>query len=152
PINVISEMLGVPQSDRKKLQVWSSAIAKGLGWGKQDPSVVEHLSAFGNYTMQLVDEKRANPTDDLISQLIAIEEEGSRLSESELISMITLLIFAGHETTSNLIATGTMMLLDNPNQLEKMKSDLSLVPSAVEELLRDRKSTRLNSSHVSISY
>src|SRR5690625_3955568 len=136
PINVISEMLGVPQSDRKKLQVWSSAIAKGLGWGKQDPSVVEHLSAFGNYTMQLVDEKRANPTDDLISQLIAIEEEGSRLSESELISMITLLIFAGHETTSNLIATGTMMLLDNPNQLEKMKSDLSLVPSAVEELLR----------------
>ncbi len=77
-----------------------------------------------------------SPCDDLISQLIAIEEEGDRLSETELLSMITLLIFAGHETTSNLIATGTLMLLDHPAQLAKLKADLSLVPTAVEELLR----------------
>ena len=81
-------------------------------------------------------DKRQHPGDDLISQLIAIEEEGDRLSETELLSMITLLIFAGHETTSNLIATGTLMLLDHPAQLEQLKADLSLVPSAVEELLR----------------
>ncbi|MBM7632351.1 cytochrome P450 family protein [Geomicrobium sediminis] len=136
PINVISEMLGVPTSDRKDLQTWSSAIAKGLGWGRQDPSIAYSLNSFGNYTKQLVEEKRKNPGNDLISQLIIIEEEGDRLSESELISMITLLIFAGHETTSNLIATGTMMLLDHPKQLEHLKSDLGLVPTAVEELLR----------------
>ncbi|MCM2677624.1 cytochrome P450 [Shouchella plakortidis] len=71
-----------------------------------------------------------------MSQLIAIEEEGERLDESELISMITLLIFAGHETTSNLIATGSMMLFDHPEQLDQLKANLHLVPTAVEELLR----------------
>ncbi|HEY7414812.1 MAG TPA: cytochrome P450, partial [Ktedonobacteraceae bacterium] len=74
--------------------------------------------------------------DDLISQMIAIEEEGDRLSETELAAMISLLISAGHQTSFNLIATGTLMLLDHPDQLEKLKADLSLVPTAVEELLR----------------
>jgi len=83
-----------------------------------------------------VADKRQQPAYDLISQLIAIEEEGDRLSETELLSMITLLIFAGHETTSNLIGPGTLLLLDHPDQLEKLKADLSLVPAAVEELLR----------------
>jgi cytochrome P450 len=94
------------------------------------------MRAFGEYTAQLVADKRRHPGDDLISQMITIEEEGDRLSEEELLSTITLLIFAGHETTSNLIATGTLMLLDRPAQLEKLKADLSLVPAAVEELLR----------------
>lgn len=136
PINVICEMLGVPQADRAQIHVWSDAIAHGLGLGRQEPGVAAHLRAFGEYTAQLVADKRRHPADDLISQLIVIEEEGDRLSEAELISMITLLIFAGHETTSNLIATGALMLLDHPEQLEKLKADLSLVPSAVEELLR----------------
>ncbi|WP_236018350.1 cytochrome P450 family protein [Alicyclobacillus suci] len=136
PINVISEMLGVPHSDREQLHVWSAALARGLGVARQDLEVVEHLRAFGEYTAQLVADKRLHPANDLISQLIASEAEGDRLSESELISMITLLIFAGHETTSNLISIGTLMLLDHPDQLEKLKADLSLVPSAVEELLR----------------
>ncbi|OYD07136.1 cytochrome P450 family protein [Paludifilum halophilum] len=136
PINVICDMLGVPRADRAQIQVWSDAIARGLGLGRREPGVAEHMRAFGEYTAQLVADKRQHPADDLISQLIAIEEEGDRLSEDELLSMITLLIFAGHETTSNLIATGTLMLLDHPEQLEKLKADLSLVPSAVEELLR----------------
>lgn len=136
PINVISEMLGVPYEDREKLKDWSSAIATGLGWGKQAATVAKNLQEFGEYTKQLVERKRMNPSDDLISQLIAIEAEGDRLDESELISMITLLIFAGHETTSNLIATGSMMLFENPKQLELLKKDLRLIPSAVEELLR----------------
>jgi cytochrome P450 len=104
--------------------------------GRQEPEVAEHLRAFGEYIVQLVADKRQHPADDLISQLIAIEEEGDRLIEAELLSMIKLLIFAGHETTSNLIATGTFALLDHPEQLEKLKADLSLVPAAVEELLR----------------
>ncbi|WP_336760119.1 cytochrome P450 family protein [Paenibacillus sp. USHLN196] len=136
PINVISEMLGIPQEDRPQIHVWSEAIAKGLGFGKQDRGVAQHLRSFAEYTSQLVANKREEPSDDLISQLIAIEEEGDRLNEDELISMITLLIFAGHETTSNLIATGSYLLLTHPEQLEQLKQDLNLVPSAVEELLR----------------
>lgn len=136
PINVISEMLGVPQEDREQIHTWSAALAHGLGLGRREPGVEENLRAFGEYTARLVASKRQQPADDLISQLIAIEEEGDRLTETELVSMITLLIFAGHETTSNLIATGSLMLLDHPEQLEKLKAEPSLVPSAVEELLR----------------
>lgn len=136
PIRVISEMLGVPREDQSKIHVWSGALSRGLGVGKPDAEVVESMQALGAYTAQLVADKRRQPADDLISQMIASEEEGDKLSESELISMITLLIFAGHETTSNLIATGTLMLLDHPDELHQLTSDLSLVPSAVEELLR----------------
>ncbi|MDX6153088.1 cytochrome P450 [Marinococcus sp. PL1-022] len=136
PINVICEMLGVPEADRDKLQIWSSAIAKGMGWGRQDPTVTEHLAQFGNYAKQLVEDKRQTPGDDLISKLVTMEDEEDRLSESELISMITLLIFAGHETTSNLIATGAFELFDHPEELETLKNDRRLVPGAVEELLR----------------
>ena len=136
PINVISEMLGVPHADRDQVQVWSEALGHGLGLGRRDEGVTASMRAFGEYTAHLVAGKRQHLGEDLISQMITIEEEGDRLSETELRSMITLLIFAGHETTSNLIATGTLMLLDHPAQLEKLKADLSLVPAAVEELLR----------------
>lgn len=136
PINVISEMLGVPEADRPQIHTWSTILARGLVSGHPDPEVLASLQAFGAYTAQLVAAKRRQPADDLISQLIAIEAEGDRLSESELLSMITLLIFAGHETTSNLIATGALMLLDHPAQLAKLTANLDLVPSAVEELLR----------------
>lgn len=134
PINVISEMLGVPRADRARVRVWSSALATGLG--RRDEGVVAHMRAFGDYTAQLVTEKRRRPEDDLISKLVALEEEGDRLDERELLSMITLLIFAGHETTSSLIATGSLVLLDHPEQLAALTADLSRVPAAVEELLR----------------
>ncbi|RAS80724.1 cytochrome P450 [Priestia endophytica] len=136
PINVISDMLGVPQSDQGKIHKWSSAIAHGLGLGRKEPGVAEQIKAFGEYIAKLVEDKRHHPSDDLISQLIAIEEEGDKLSIEELLSMISLLIFAGHETTSNLIANGTLILLDRPEQLKKLKEDADLVPPAVEELLR----------------
>jgi len=136
PINVIAEMLGIPQGDWAQIRSWSEALAQGLSVGGRDPGVQAHMRAFGAYTARLVADKRQHPADDLISQMIAIEEEGDRLSEAEMLSTITLLIFAGHETTSNLIATGTLMLLDHPAQLTKLKANLSLMPAAVEELLR----------------
>ncbi|HVU69573.1 MAG TPA: cytochrome P450 [Ktedonobacteraceae bacterium] len=136
PINVIAEMLGIPEADWGQIRAWSEALAQGLSVGKRDPQVQSHMRAFGEYTARLVASKRRQPGEDLISQMIAIEEAGDRLSETEMLSMITLLIFAGHETTSNLIATGTLMLLDYPEQLAQLKADLSLVPAAVEELLR----------------
>jgi len=136
PIRVISDMIGVPNSDNSKIYVWSEAIANGLGLGRHDPEVTENLQAFADYIKLLISEKRKKPSNDLISELILIEEQGDRLSETELISMIQLLIFAGHETTSNLISTGALVLLDNPDQLAMLKADHSLIPSAVEELLR----------------
>jgi cytochrome P450 len=79
PINVISEMLGVPHADRDQIRVWSEVMARGLGLGRRDPGVTASMRAFGEYTAHLVADKRQHPADDLISQLIAIEEEGDRL-------------------------------------------------------------------------
>lgn len=135
PINVISDMLGVPLDKRDSMRQWSEALAGGSP-ENPDAERRQQIQAFSNYIVALVAEKRRHPQQDLISQLIHLEEEGDHLSEAELFSMVGLLIFAGHETTSNLIGIGTLMLLDHPDQLAKLKADLNLVPSAVEELLR----------------
>ena len=134
PINVISEMLGVPHENRDRIREWSGSVAGNGTEGREERFA--KMSAFAEYVMQLVAEKRKNPQDDLISQLIQIEEAGDRLDEAELLAMVSLLIFAGHETTSNLIGIGTLMLMDHPDQLAMLKADPSLIPSAVEELLR----------------
>ncbi len=132
PINVISEMMGVPKKDRSQIREWSSVIARN----SEDPGKDIKLDAFSSYVTRLVAEKRANPEDDLTSQLVQIEEDGDRLSGQELLSMVALLIFAGHETTSNLIGNGALALLDHPDQLARLKTDPSLIPNAVEEMLR----------------
>src|SRR5262249_41945993 len=81
-------------------------------------------------------ERRARPRDDLVSALAQAEEEGQQLSEDELVAMVVLLLVAGHETTVNLIGSGTLALLQHPKQLRKLRADPGLMPSAVEELLR----------------
>jgi cytochrome P450 len=139
PINVISDMLGVPHDSWDVLRDGSRALLDGgalLLDEKEATKRTRKLHAYNTYITQLIAEKRRQPQDDLISQLIQIEEEGDRLSEPELVSMIGLLIIAGHETTSNLIGTGMLALFDHPEQLAKLRADLSLVPSAIEELLR----------------
>jgi cytochrome P450 len=135
PINVISDMLGVPKENRGRIREWSDMLAGGDPSG-HDASGAAKYRAFSDYVVQLIASKRQHQQDDLISQLIQIEEAGDHLSQDELLAMVSLLIFAGHETTSNLIGIGTLMLLDNPEQLAKLKADLSLVSSTVEELLR----------------
>jgi len=139
PINVISDMLGVPHDHWDLVREGSRAIVAGRPITLDDRNadeLAQKIETFGSYVGQLVAEKRRHPQDDLISQLVQIEEEGDRLSEPELLSMVGLLIVAGHETTSNLIGSGMLVLLDHPEELEKLKTDLSLVPRAVEELLR----------------
>jgi cytochrome P450 len=133
PINVISSMLGVPSDSRPIIRAWSDVLA---GAANPATSSTNASQAVEEYLLRLINEKRRNPTDDLISQLVQIEEEGDRLDERELLSMIAVLIFAGHETTSNLISIGTLMLFDHPDQMARLKADPGLVPSAVEELLR----------------
>jgi cytochrome P450 len=132
PINVISEMLGIPKEGRQKIREWSAVIATN----EEDPMRGEKLDSFANYVKNLVAQKRGEPQDDLISKLVQLEETGDHLNENELLSMVALLIFAGHETTSNLIGNGALTLLDHPEQLERLKSNPNLIPTAVEELLR----------------
>src|SRR5579859_1153704 len=96
PINVISDMLGVPVDYRAQIRHWSQIIAGNFA--DRSPERATQIKAYSEYIAQLVEEKRRNPQDDLISQLVQIEEAGDHLSERELVAMVDLLIFAGHET------------------------------------------------------
>ena len=138
PVIVISEMLGVPAEDRGLLRGWSGALTEALDTGMAEdvaratPATLE-LTA---YFRELVTERRKRPKDDLISSLIAAEAEGDKLSEEELLANCVLLLWAGHETTKNLIGNGLLVLLRNPRQLQKLKHRPGLIKTAVEEFLR----------------
>jgi cytochrome P450 len=136
PTTIIAEMLGVPSEDRARFHAWSSVIVaadpSGIGMVRAIPSVLKFL----RYIRRLVERRRSDPKDDLISALVQAEEEGQRMSADELVAMIFLLLVAGHETTVNLIGNGTLALLGSPDQLEALRSDSGLAPKAIEELLR----------------
>jgi cytochrome P450 len=136
PTTIIAEMLGVPVDDRHKFHRWSSAMlsagASRFGLLRAMPSAW----LFMRYIRKLIANRRANLSDDLISALITAKEASERLNDDELLSMILLLIVAGHETTVNLIASGMLALLEHPDQLERLRSDPGLIKPGVEELLR----------------
>jgi cytochrome P450 len=136
PTTIIAEMLGVPASDHGKFHRWSNNLTSsgmtGLDMLKAMPSAI----GFLRYSRSLVKARRLNPGDDLISGLVLAEEAGDRLSEDELVSMIVLLLIAGHETTVNLIGNGMQALLEHPNQLDQLRRNPALLKTAVEELAR----------------
>ena len=141
PITVICEMLGVPAEDRHLFREWSRELAHSLDPEPVLPAdVIERrnqaVTAFRSYFTSLLDERRREPRDDLLSALIAAEEQGDVLTEQELLSTLTLLLVAGHETTVSLIGNGVLALLRHPEQLELLRNDPSLARSAVEEILR----------------
>ena len=137
PITVIAELLGVPVEDRNRFREWSNAAVSGDTTQEYvEKILLPHMQAFIEYLRALFEEKRENPKDDLISALVLAEEAGDKLSEDELLAMVFLLLVAGHETTVNLIGNGTLALLQNPDQLQKLKDDPSLIKPAIEELLR----------------
>ena len=137
PIIVIAELLGVPAEDRNKFREWSNAAVSGDTTQEYVEKVLlPHMEAFVGYLRAMFEEKRKNPKEDLISALVRAEEAGDKLSEDELLAMVFLLLIAGHETTVNLIGNGTLALLQNPGELQKLKSDPALIKPAVEELLR----------------
>ncbi|MFH8386829.1 cytochrome P450 [Kitasatospora sp. NPDC018058] len=132
PIVVICELLGIPLADRDTFREWSRAL---VGAGPREG--VRHASmAMGGYLMQVVAAKRAQPADDLLSDLIQVSDDGDRLDRLELVSMAMLLLVAGHETTVNLIGNGLLALLRHPEQLAALRADQELIRGAVEELLR----------------
>ncbi len=135
PTTVIAVMLGVPPKDRHHFNRWIKAMALAVtvpGLTKALPNVW----MLTRYIRNIIQQRRSNPRDDLTSALVRVEEAGNVLSEDELVAMIFLLLFAGFETTANLIGNGALALLQHPDQLERLRQEPSLIKSAVEELLR----------------
>jgi cytochrome P450 PksS len=133
PIMVIFELLGVPPTDRERVHAWTDAL---LGGPAEDEAQVASLRAFIAYGHELVAAKRARPTGDLLTELTRTADDGDRLDEDELVSMIFLLVLAGHVTTVNLIASATVALLTHPDERAKLRTEPDLVAGVVEETLR----------------
>lgn len=136
PTTIIAEMLGVPTEDRHKFHRWSSTAISSTAsrWGMV--FALPNVVAFLRYVRGLVKSRRANPKDDLVTALVQAEEAGDQLSEDELVAMIFLLLVAGHETTVNLIGNGMLTLLENLDQMSKLRDNPLLIETSVEELLR----------------
>lgn len=133
PMTVICELLGVPDIDRDSFRLLSNAIVTPES--RENESEAVH--AMGAYLVELIEDKRRAPGDDLMSALIqAHHDDGDRLSPDELIGMAFLLLVAGHETTVNLISNGVRALLDHPGQLALLRDRPELIDGAVEEMLR----------------
>lgn len=136
PVTVIAELLGVANDDRRKFHRWSHAIvaADTSGWHKV--RAIPAGFAFILFLRRLIRQPRSGLRDDLLSRLIEVQDEGDRLSADELLAMCFLLLVAGHETTVNLIGNGVLALLENPEQMQRLRDEPALIPSAVEEMLR----------------
>ena len=138
PIQMLAELFAVPQSDRHKLFEWSNLIIGG-----DDPEVSvsreQTMAAFmelAAYAMQLYQTREAQPGDDLITMLVNTEVEGEKMSVADYLSAFILLVVAGNETTRNSISGGLLALCENPAEREKLIADPSLMPAAVDEIIR----------------
>ncbi len=140
PAIVTAEMLGVPVVDHCQLKQWSADFAEMLGNFQHNPDhvhrVLQSLKALIAYFRDAVRHQHTQPREGLVHALLNAEIEGDRLSEEEVIANCIITMVGGQETTTNLIGNGMLSLLRNPGELERLRSDFSLIPSAVEELLR----------------
>lgn len=139
PFQVISDLLDVPTDHTDEVRDWSQALTASLEPTATEATLDEAEAAgasMGTFVRELVEHRRAHLGDDLLSALIQVEDGGDRLSPAELLSFVTLLYVAGHETTVNLIGNGTLALLRHPDELRRWAADPSLDAQAVEELLR----------------
>ena len=139
PFSVIAEMLGTPPADHERIRQLTGTVVRSLE-PVADPALIQAILAADEEMSQVAAEmiawKRANPADDLLTALIHAEDDGDVLDDDELVAQTLLLYIAGHETTVNLIAGGTLALLHYPAQLALLRDDPALVGNAVEELLR----------------
>jgi cytochrome P450 len=140
PALVIMAMLGVPAEALPRLKRLSDDMALFIGSARATPekyALAERATReMAGFFGELLEERRRSPRADLLSQLAALEEQGDRLAEDELVATCFLLLFAGHETTTNHLANGLLALLAFPGELEALRADPSLAPRAIEELLR----------------
>jgi pimeloyl-[acyl-carrier protein] synthase len=140
PAIVIGKLLGAPEEGRERFMRWSKTIVDFVGTGHADEARAraneETLAEFRAFLEPLIEDRRARPQEDLISILASTDEQGERLTDDEIVSTCIVLLFAGHETTANLIGNGLLALLRNPEQLELLRAEPERMPAAVEELLR----------------
>lgn len=140
PVAVIAELLGIPEPDRPLLRPWSNAIVRMYEYDHGtdvDTAAERAASEFVDYLRELAALRRTAPAEDLISHLVTVADtDGSRLTGDELVTTCILLLNAGHEATVNVTANGTLALLRHPEQWAAIVADPSLVPTAVEELIR----------------
>jgi cytochrome P450 len=135
PATVIAELLGVPAKDQVKFHRWSSRLVS-VSSSRDMARALPAALSFVRYLRRLVERRRVDPEEDLITALIRAEEESDNLSKDEILAMAFLLLVAGHETTVNLISGGTLALLQHPEQAEVLRRNPSLAKPAIEELLR----------------
>jgi cytochrome P450 len=140
PAIVICELLGIPRDDRAKIKRWSDAVVGFVSAEAVTPANTERAQAgvleATEYLLNTAADRRQHPQDDLISALVAAEDQGDRLSPSEYISMCVLLFFAGFETTEGLIGNGLLALMRHPGEMRRLQAEPVLIESAVEEFLR----------------
>jgi cytochrome P450 len=136
PITVIAELLGVPAADQDRFRRWSDAIITPVLTDEALEGFFAEMGAFVEYLTAFFAERRASPTDDLVSALLRARDEGDALSEDEVFGTVVLLIVAGHETTVGLIGNAVLNLLEHPAELARVREDPSLLPGAIEEVLR----------------
>ncbi len=148
PVIVIAEMLGVPPEDREQFNGWSnivSLIVDPLLDDRQITQVQHAVDEVFSYFEAVAEERRRNPRDDLVSALVTAEVEGQRLERDDLLVNLLLVLVAGNETTRNLIGNGTLALLRNPDQLQRLLDDPALLNGAIDELLRFDSPVQLDS-------
>ncbi|MFI7691240.1 cytochrome P450 [Nonomuraea sp. NPDC049655] len=142
PVAVICRLLGVPREDEPRFREWSDAIVASADVGTGDDTTERDRAGrqaradMGRYLVDLAEQRRGDPGDDMLSAFVNEPDPAMRLTREELAETAVLLLIAGHETTVNLITNGVLTLLRHPDQLDRLRDDPGLLPGAVEELLR----------------
>lgn len=148
PVIVIAEMLGVPPEDREQFNEWSntvSLIVDPLLNERQVGQVQQAVDEVFTYFEAVAEERRRDPRDDLVSALVTAEVDGERLERDDLLVNLLLVLVAGNETTRNLIGNGTLALLHNPDELQRLRDDPALLNGAIDEFLRFDSPVQLDS-------
>lgn len=134
PLTIIGRILGVPEEDEAKFGKWAKAF---LSISTRNPLLaLPSILRFINYPRTLIKLRRAQPKDDLITAMLKAREGNDQLTDDEILAMIVMLLTAGHETTLNLIASGTLVLLQHPDQMVRLREEPALIKPAIEELVR----------------
>ena len=140
PVVVVSQILGAPSSDLDQVFRWTVDIGgvQATGGAKEEKArrAATAIAEIEDWFAGIIADRRRNPGTDLISELIAAQDQGDRLNDAEMVSTCVTLMLAGHETTKNLVSNGLLTLLRHPDQLAALREDPSLMPTAVEEILR----------------
>lgn len=133
PITIICDLFGIPEPDREDFRLWGTRL---VGAGQDPAEVADASKRVVDYASGLIEARRADPGDDMVSALVRATVQGDRLTHGELVSMIFFLVVAGHITTIYSIGNAVYNLLTHPDQLARLRADLSLMPAAVDELMR----------------